>query len=225
MNGEMIEFSANDGTANGYLAIPESGNGIGVIVLQEWWGLVPHIKDVADRFASAGYVALAPDLYDGQIGKSPDEAGKLMMALNIAKTENNLRGAVDYLLNHDATTGEKIGTVGFCMGGMLSLFAATKNDKVGACVVFYGIHPAVNLELDGLNAPVLGLYADKDDFVPPSSVKELAEKMQIAGKSFEHTIYENADHAFFNNTRQEVYNEDYAKDAWQRVLDFYQTNL
>jgi carboxymethylenebutenolidase len=223
--GEMIEFSANGGTANGYLAVPKSGKGIGVIVLQEWWGLVPHIKDVADRFASAGYVALAPDLYDGQIGKSPDEAGKLMMALNIAETEKKLRGAVEYLVNHESVTNEKVGTVGFCMGGMLSLFAATKNDKVGACVVFYGIHPAVNLELEGLNAPVLGLYADKDDFVPPSAVKELAEKMQHAGKSFEYKIYENADHAFFNDTRNEVYNKDYAEDAWQRVLSFYQANL
>lgn len=221
----MIEFSANGGTSEGYLAIPENGKGIGVIVLQEWWGLVPHIKDVADRFASAGYVALAPDLYDGQIGKSPDEAGKLMMALNIAETEKKLRGAVEYLVNHESVTNEKVGTVGFCMGGMLSLFAAIKNDKVGACVVFYGIHPAVNLDLEGLNAPVLGLYADKDDFVPPSAVKELAEKMQHAGKSFEYKIYENVDHAFFNDTRSEVYNKDYAEDAWQKVLDFYQANL
>lgn len=221
----MIEFRANGGTAEGYLAIPENGKGVGVIVLQEWWGLVPHIKDVADRFASEGFVALAPDLYDGQVGKSPDEAGKLMMALNIGETEKKLRGAVEYLLNHEAVTGEKVGTVGFCMGGMLSLFAATKNENVGACVVFYGIHPAVQLELENLNAPVLGIYAENDSFVPPSVVKELAEKFETNGKSFEYKIYENADHAFFNDARPEVYNKDYAEDAWQKVLKFYRENL
>jgi carboxymethylenebutenolidase len=225
MSGKMIEFRANGGTAEGYLAIPESGKGVGVIVLQEWWGLVPHIKDVADRFASEGFVALAPDLYDGQIGKSPDEAGKLMMALNIGETEKKLRGAVEYLLNNEDVTGEKVGTVGFCMGGMLSLFAATKNENVGACVVFYGIHPAVKLELENLQAPVLGLYAENDDFVPPSVVKELAEKFEANNKSFEYKIYENADHAFFNDTRTEVYNKEYAEDAWEKVLKFYRENL
>lgn len=225
MSGKMIEFRANGGTAEGYLAIPENGKGIGVIVLQEWWGLVPHIKDVADRFANEGFVALAPDLYDGQIGKSPDEAGKLMMALNIGETEKKLRGAVEYLLNHESVKGEKVGTVGFCMGGMLSLFAATKNENVGAGVVFYGIHPAVKLELENLQAPVLGLYAENDEFVPPSAVKELAEKFEANGKSFEYKIYENADHAFFNDTRKEVYKKDYAEDAWQKVLKFYRENL
>lgn len=223
--GEMVSFPANGGAAEGYLALPASGSGPGVIVLQEWWGLVPHIKDVADRFAAAGFVALAPDLYHGEVGKSPDEAGKLMMALNIGETEKDLRGAVNYLLAHSATKGGKIGTVGFCMGGMLSLFAATKNPAVGACVVFYGVHPAVKLELDGLNAPVLGLYAEMDGYVTPAVVRQLEADLQAHGKACEMKIYEGADHAFFNDTRQEVYHADYAADAWQRVLAFYQTHL
>lgn len=223
--GEMVEFKANGGTAQGYLAIPASGSGPGVIVLQEWWGLVPHIKDVADRLAAEGYVALAPDLYHGEVGKSPDEAGKLMMALNIAETEKDLRGAVNYLQAHTATTGDKVGTVGFCMGGMLSLFAATKNEAVGACVVFYGVHPAVKLELDGLNAPVLGLYAEKDGFVTPEVVRQLEADLRAHGKQCEMKIYEGADHAFFNDTRPEVYHAEYAADAWQRVLAFYRANL
>ena len=94
MAGEMIEFRSNGGTTAGYLAVPEGGRGPGVVVLQEWWGLVPHIKEVADRFAREGFVALAPDLYHGDMARSPDEAGKLMMALNIAQTERDLRGAV-----------------------------------------------------------------------------------------------------------------------------------
>ena len=91
MAGQMIEFQSNGGTTQGYLSLPEGGRGPGVVVIQEWWGLVPHIKDVADRFAAAGFVALAPDLYHGDVARSPDEAGKLMMALNIAQTEKDLR--------------------------------------------------------------------------------------------------------------------------------------
>ena len=147
MSGEMVTFQSNGGTANGYLSVPASGKGPGVIVIQEWWGLVPHIKDVCDRFAAEGYVALAPDIYHGESTKSPDEAGKLMMALRIDEAEKDLRGAIGYLLNHEATTGDEVGTVGFCMGGALSLYAASKNPQVGACVVFYGIHPNVKPDL------------------------------------------------------------------------------
>ncbi len=141
LNVAIVEFAANGGKTTGYLTKPESGEGPGVIVLQEWWGLVGHIKNVADRFAAAGYVALAPDLYHGEVTKSPDEAGKLMMALNIEQTEKDLSGAVDYLAGN--ARGNKIGIVGFCMGGQLALFAACKNARIGACVDFYGIHPNV----------------------------------------------------------------------------------
>src|SRR2546428_6943249 len=109
--GEMVQFSSNGGTTSGYLAVPKSGQGPGVVVIQEWWGLVPHIKDVCDRFAAEGYVALAPDLYHGKSTTSPDEAGKLMMALRIDEAEKDLRGAIQYLVDHDATTGHKVGTV------------------------------------------------------------------------------------------------------------------
>ena len=139
--GEIVEFKSNGQTASGYLAVPASGDGPGVVVIQEWWGLVDHIKDVCDRFAVAGFVALAPDLYHGKTTKSPDEAGKMMMALRIDEAEKDLSGAIDFVLNHPATTSKKVGTVGFCMGGALSLYAATKNSNVGACVIFYGIHP------------------------------------------------------------------------------------
>src|SRR5215212_5291004 len=115
MAGRMIEFESNGGTTSGYLSAPESGKGPGVLVIQEWWGLVPHIKDVADRFAAEGFVALAPDLYHGDVTKSPDEAGKLMMALNISQTEKDLRGAVQRLLNEGDVGGGPVGVVGFCM--------------------------------------------------------------------------------------------------------------
>jgi carboxymethylenebutenolidase len=225
MNGEMVQFKGNGGSTSGYLSIPEKGTGPGVIVLQEWWGLVDHIKDVCDRFADAGYVALAPDLYHGQATKSPDEAGKLMMALRIDEAEKDLRGAVQYLVDHKSTTGAKVGTVGFCMGGALSLFAASKNAQVGACVVFYGIHPNVKPDLPNLLAPVLGIYAEKDKGTPPSVARQLEAELQRLGKSVEIHIYPDTDHAFFNDQRREVYNAQAAKDAWRRTLEFFAKHL
>lgn len=225
MAGQMVEFASNGGTTQGYLAIPEKGNGPGVVVIQEWWGLVDHIKDVCDRFAKEGYVALAPDMYHGQTTKSPDDAGKLMMALKIDQAEKDLRGAIQYLVNHSATTTNKVGTVGFCMGGALSLYAASKNEQVGACVVFYGIHPNVKPDLANLKAPVLGIYAENDKSTPPEAVRELERKLKALGKSVEMHIYPGVDHAFFNDTRPGVYDRRAAEDAWRRTIEFFANNL
>jgi carboxymethylenebutenolidase len=225
MAGETVEFSSNGGTTSGYLATPASGKWPGVIVIQEWWGLVPHIKDVCDRFAAAGYVALAPDFYHGKSAKSPDEAGKLMMAMRIDQAEKDLRGATQYLLAHEATTGDKVGTVGFCMGGALSLYAATRNPQVGACVIFYGGHPNVKPDLEQLQAPVLGLYAERDGFVTPEVARTLERRLKELGKSCEIHIYPGADHAFFNDERKEVYDPAAAEDAWKRVIKFYEEHL
>src|SRR3977135_3397604 len=137
MPGKMVYFPSNGGTTQGYLATPTSGKGPGILVIQEWWGLVPHIKRVADRFAAEGFTALAPDMYHGKTADEPDGAGKLFMALNIEQAEKDLRGATKYLKGHSSTA--KIGVVGFCMGGQLALFAATLDPSIGACVNFYGI--------------------------------------------------------------------------------------
>ncbi len=225
MAGQMVEFSNNGGTTSAYLAIPAKGNGPGVVVIQEWWGLVEHIRKVCDRFAAEGYVALAPDLYHGKTARSPDEAGKLMMAIRIDRAEKDLRAGIQYLLNHDATTGDSVGTIGFCMGGALSLYAATKNAQVGACVVFYGGHPNVKPDLANLQAPMLGIYAERDGFVTPDSVEELESKLKQLGKSVEVHIYPNVDHAFFNDDRPEVYNQNAAQDAWKRVIQFFARHL
>jgi carboxymethylenebutenolidase len=223
--GSLIEFKSNGAKTRGYLAVPDQPSGAGVIVIQEWWGLVDHIMRVADRFAQAGYVALAPDLYHGAAAKSPDEAGKLMMALNIAETEKDLRGAVDFLLGHAATRGDKLGVVGFCMGGQLALFAASKNSKIGACVDFYGIHPQVKPDFDRLRAPVLGLFAEKDAFVSPAVARELESTLKRHGVKAEIHVYPGVDHAFFNDQRPEVYNLPAATDAWDRVMKFFGENL
>ena len=222
--GELVQFQSNGKTASGYLAVPR-GKGPGVIVIQEWWGLVPHIKNVADRFAAEGFVALAPDLYHGKSTKSPDEAGKLMMAMHIEEAEKDLRGAVSHVLAHPQTSSKHAGTVGFCMGGALSLFAASKNPDVGACVVFYGSHPSVKPDLANLKAPVLGFYAERDSFVTPASARELEKQLKAFGKRIEIHIYPNTSHAFFNDERPEVYNKQAAQDAWDRVIRFFKKEL
>ncbi|MBA2339848.1 MAG: dienelactone hydrolase family protein [Pyrinomonadaceae bacterium] len=226
MAGEIVEFESNGTGAQGYLSLPAGGGKApGIIVIQEWWGLVSHIKDVADRFAAAGFVALAPDLYHGETTKSPDEAGKLMMALKIDEAERDLRGAINYLIAHERIAGEKVGMIGFCMGGALSLYAATKNERVGACVVFYGAHPKVTYDLENLRAPVLGIFAEKDDFATPKGARELQTEIESLGKLMELHVYKNADHAFFNDHRPEVYQPDAAEDAWRRTLAFFRENL
>ena len=222
--GDMVRFQSNGKDTPGYLALPKT-KGPGVVVIQEWWGLVPHIKDIADRFAAEGFVALAPDLYHGRSTTSPDEAGKLMMSMRIDEAEKDLRGAVSYLGNHPDLSPRKVGTVGFCMGGALSLFAACKNDEVGACVVFYGGHPNVKPDLKSLNAPLLGLYAEKDGFVTVQSVRELEKQLKALGKEAEIRIYPGVDHAFCNDERPEVYNENAARDAWRRTIDFLRKKL
>ena len=222
---EMVRFPMNGVSGGGYLAVPASGTGPGVVVIQEWWGLVDHIKTVADRLAAVGFVALAPDVYNGQTTSSPDEAGKLMMALNIDEAEKKLRGAVDYLLSRDEVTAARVGTVGFCMGGQLSLSVACANPKVGACVDFYGIHPNVKPDLSALQAPVLGFFAEKDGFVTPDAARQLERDLKAAGKDVEITVFEGADHAFFNDTRAEVYHDAYAKQCWDRMVTFYRQHL
>jgi carboxymethylenebutenolidase len=209
----------------GYLALPPGGAGPGVMVLQEWWGLVPHIKTVADRIAEAGFVAIAPDLYQGTTTSEPDEAGRLFMALNIEQTAQALQSTVDFLLKHEAVTREKLGVVGFCMGGQLALLAATLNHQIGAVVDFYGIHPNVHPDFANLAAPVLGLFGEKDEFVPPDAVRSLESAIQSAGGVIEAHIYPEVGHAFFNDSRPDVYNADTAADAWQRTLGFLQQHL
>jgi carboxymethylenebutenolidase len=146
--------------------------------------------------------------------------------MNIGEAERDLRGAINYLSAHSAVGNKKVGAVGFCMGGALSLFAASKNPQtVGACVVFYGGHPNVISDLPSLSAPLLGLYAEKDGFVTPASVRQLEADLKAHGKSAEMHIYPGTDHAFFNDTRPEVYNKQAAEDAWRRTVEFLNKNL
>lgn len=223
MPGTMVNFPSNGSTTQGYLATPASGKGPGVLVIQEWWGLVGHIKNVCDRLAAEGFSALAPDMYHGQTASEPDGAGKLFMALNIGQAEKDLRGAATYLAQHSSTA--RLGAVGFCMGGQLALFAGTLNPSVGAVVNFYGIHPNVTPDYTRLSGPVLGLFAEKDGFVTPQVARDTDAAIKKAGKQSEINIYPNVDHGFFNDERPDVYNKAAADDAWRRTLAHFRQNL
>jgi carboxymethylenebutenolidase len=223
MAGRMVEFPSNGQTTRGYLATPASGKGPGVLVIQEWWGLVGHIKNVCDRFAAEGFSALAPDLYHGKTASEPDEAGKLFMALNIAQAEKDLAGAAKYLAGHSSTA--KLGAVGFCMGGQLALFAGCIEPSIGAVVNFYGIHPNVKPDYSRLSAPVLGLFAENDGFVTPAVAREMETAIKKAGKQVEIHIYPGVDHAFFNDERPDAYNKAAAEDTWRRTLAHFRAHL
>jgi carboxymethylenebutenolidase len=224
MSGKLIEFPANGHTTTGWLSLPPSGRGPGLLVIQEWWGLVDHIKDVTDRFAAAGFVALAPDLYHGESTKSPDEAGRKLMALDIARAGQDLRGAADHLLGLDAVAPKKVAALGFCMGGQLALYAATEHDQISACVHFYGIHPNVQPDFTRLRGPVQAHFGNDDAFVTPEAGRKLVAEIQAAGGKVDAHFYP-AGHAFFNDARPEAYSAEQARVAWERTLAFLRANL
>lgn len=225
VNGSMIKIEGPQGPFDAYFAPALAEKGPGVIVLQEYWGLVEHIKDVCDRLAHSGFTALAPDLYQGKSTTEPDEAGHLMMALNIAETEVILRSAVESLLSSEHTTGERIGIVGFCMGGQLALFAAGENPKIVATVDFYGIHPKVTPNYAAIQGHVLGIFAENDTHTTPDQVQELDRRLDEAAVPHEFKTFANMPHAFFNDTRPSVYDAEAAQQAWEMLIAFFSENL
>lgn len=223
--GQRVEFPSNGHACQGYFAAPASGKGPAVVVIQEWWGLVPHIEDVVDRFAREGFVAIAPDLYHGKTTTSPDDAGKMLMELDVDRAEREIAGAGDWLLARPECSSKKFGIVGFCMGGALVQYEATKNPKVGAAASFYGGFKKVPTQWEDLQAPLLLIYGEKDQGVPAEQGRELAKKLQQMGKDVEIVVYPNADHAFFNDTRPAVHNPEAAQDAWRRTLELFRRHL
>jgi carboxymethylenebutenolidase len=209
---EIVILSGNGIAVSGYLGQPHAGKGPGVMVIQEWWGLVLHIKSIVDRFAQAGFLALAPDLYHGTSAHSPDGAEKPMVAMNIDKAEKDVAAAIAYLKEHPGNSNGKVWVVGFCMGGALSLYSASRDWDMGAFVVFYGEHLKVQPDFASLIAPVLGPCAGKDGSVRVDAVKNLQKEMKKLGKSFEAHTYPNAEHAFFNEDRPEVYDKAAAEE-------------
>jgi carboxymethylenebutenolidase len=223
---QNVTFPSNGGIAHGYLAEPDGGSGAGVIVIQEWWGLDDSIVDIANRFAREGFVALAPDLYGGRVTHDENEAMTLATQLVPEQAVKDLSGAVGYLLERPSVSGNAVGVVGFCMGGGFVLrLAARGGEKVAAAAVFYG---AVSPEEDmsGIRAAVQGHFGERDQSIPPQRARELMERIRAeAGVPVEVHFY-NAGHAFLNDRNLiGTYNEEAAKLAWGRALDFLRTHL
>lgn len=215
--GEIVTFPSNSHQASGYLAKYEKA-GPGLIVIQEWWGLNDNIKAIADRFAKAGFVALAPDLYHGQVASAPDDARRLAMNLQLEQAAKDMSGAVDFVLKHAAT--KSVGVVGFCMGGGLALaLAAQRPDAVKAAAPFYGLPRNPNLNWTGLTAKIQGHYGELDQGISVEHVRNLEQQLKELGKSVEIFVYEGANHAFFNDISK-AYHPEAAKLAWERTVRF-----
>jgi carboxymethylenebutenolidase len=189
---------------------------------------VPHIKDVCDRFAAVGFSALAPDLYHGATTTEPDEAGKLMMALNLDRAVKDMNGAVDWMLGSDKVSSLNLGVTGYCMGGGLALaLAAERPDAITACVPFYGIIPWPDLEpdYDNMAAAVQGHFAEEDGFFGPDMVRDLEKRLKDKGKDAQLHIHPGVDHAFFNDTRPEVHDPETSQRAWESSVAFLREHI
>ncbi len=218
--GEHVEFPSNGHTCQGYFA----GKGPGIVVIQEWWGLVPHIEQIVDRFAGEGFSAIAPDLYHGKTTTSPDEAGRMLMELDAERAEKEIAAAGDYLLGRPECTSKSYGVIGFCMGGALAQFTATKEKNVGAAVSLYGGFKKTDFPWANLAAPILLIYAEDDQGVPVEKGRALAKQLEGMGKRVQLVSYPNTNHAFFNDTGRN-YNAEAAADAWKKAIAFFRANV
>jgi carboxymethylenebutenolidase len=228
--GEMVEFPSDGRTAGGYLAPAAEGAGLGVLVVQDGRALVGHTVDVCDRFAAEGFTSLAPDLYHGRTApnREPDEAAKAPMALDLERAARDLSGAVEYLQAHPAVRGHGVGVVGFCTGGGLAVWLATLQPQVvRAAVPFSGIAPpGTEPDWSALNAAVEGHYADNDDEqAGPEAVAAFEERLRDLGKDVRIFTYPGTHPSFFDDTRPEVYDEESARQAWVRTLEFLRAKL
>ncbi len=226
--GDIVRFASFGGQCSGYLAVPASGSGPGVVVIQEWWGLVPHIQHVADRLAEAGFVALAPDHYRGARATEPDEAGKLMRGLAVTAAADDIAGAAEYLLTRDDVSGESIGCMGFCMGGGLALLGPTAYRHITATSAFYPAMPWPDYSPDwsrygGKEALIHKAESDEESAGP--RITEYVEAMRASGGIATVYDYPGSKHAFFNDDRPEVYDPEYAALAWERTLDLFTRRL
>jgi carboxymethylenebutenolidase len=226
----MIDFKSNGETASGYLALPAGRRGPGVIVVQEWWGLDSGTKEMADRLAAAGFVALAPDLYHGELAghTEMDKAGELMTAMPAERAARDMSAAVDYLADHDATSNDGIGVMGFCMGGLLTfVLAALRPDRIVAAVPFYGFPQGDDQpNYRDIEASIQGHMAEHDDFFPPAAAKALEAELLALGKDVTITVYEGAGHAFMaphnalGTQNQELYDK-----IWPQATAFLHEHL
>ncbi|MGP5726609.1 dienelactone hydrolase family protein [Arthrobacter rhombi] len=219
---QNVTFPSRGQDAYGYLARPASGSGPGVIVIQEWWGLTDHVRDVADRLAAEGFVALAPDLYGGWITHDGDEAGEMMQRLSEAEGARLLGGAVDYLQGLDEVTSHKVSAIGFCMGGGFVLaLAAQQGERMAAAVPFYGVGQAVPESFTGVKAAIQGHYATEDELFPVDQARAQEQQLRDESEADVTFHYYEAPHAFHNDGNPRGnYRPEAARLAWERAVGF-----
>jgi carboxymethylenebutenolidase len=227
---ETVEFKSNGHNATGYLVTPPEGSGPGVLVIQEWWGLDDDLKKTADKLAAAGFVALVPDLYHGQVAghTEMDKAAELMNAMPPDRAARDMSGAVDYLAAHPAVTSNGIGVVGFCMGGMLSfIIAANRGDQVKAVVPFYGFPQGpMEPEWSKLRASISGHMAENDTFFPPAAAQALEKKLRAMGKDVTLKVHPGTGHAFMGpHNALGTLNDKLAAEIWPGVTSFLKGKL
>src|SRR5690242_2254255 len=227
---ETVEFQSNGDRASGYLVRLAGGSGPGIVVVQEWWGLDPGIKEWAERLGQAGFVAFVPDLYHGELAQHDemDKAAQLMQALPPDRAARDMSAAVDYVAGLDGVTGDGVGVVGFCMGGMLSLIlAAIRPDRVKAAVAFYGF-PQGEMEPDWepMTAVVRGHMAENDDFFGPDAANALESKLKSMGKDVEFTVHSGTGHAFMGpHNALGTFDEERQAAIWPEVTEFLHAQL
>ncbi|MFD7709540.1 dienelactone hydrolase family protein [Streptomyces sp. NPDC059785] len=222
---QNVTFPSAGSTAHGYLALPPAGRGPGVLVIQEWWGLTDHIADVTDRLAAEGFVALAPDLYGGNVAHESGEAYRMMQELPVSRGVELLSGAVDHLLGLPEVTSETVGAVGFCMGGGFVLHLAADDPRVSAAVPFYGVIQGELPDFSGLKAQIQGHYGEQDESIPVDALQEQAAAIkEQSGVDPDFRLYP-AQHAFFNDGRPEVHDPEASAQAWQSTVAFLHRQL
>ncbi|HXX24278.1 MAG TPA: dienelactone hydrolase family protein [Terriglobia bacterium] len=223
---ETVSYPSGGETVSGYLAVPDSaGSHPALVVIHEWWGLNDWVKEQARKFAEHGYVALAPDLYRGKVADDPSLAHELSRGLPQDQGVRDLEAAFDYLASRPDVRHDKIGSVGWCMGGGYSLLLAENEPKLAACVVNYGSMPTDKDAIERIQAPVLGNFGAEDHGITPAAVQAFESAMKAAGKSIDVKEYEGAGHAFENPNNKAGYREAAAKDAWARMLAFLDRTL
>ena len=220
-----VRFGAKGGSdIAGEIAEPSGTEKAPALVLiQEYWGINGHVKSLADRLASQGFLVVAPDLYHGKIAKDAAEAGQLMTALDSAAAMTEIAAAVAYLKEHPRGNG-KVGVIGFCMGGALAFAAACHLEGLSAVVPFYGTPPADKVDYTKVTAPILAHFAKNDEWATVAKAEAIKKELDAQGKPMQLEVYD-AGHAFVNDTRPEAYDEKSAKLAWQRSIDFLKKNL